>query len=397
MQKVLFAFSGGIDDVLAVHHLSRTRGYAVTAFLADIGQETYLEPLGELALESGAAATVIGDIRKEFLERFAFPSLRAGAQYEDYMLSTPLARYVICQEMVRHARENDMNCVGHGSSNRGNDQVRVEASFAALDPGLEVISPVRDLNFCSVAERIEHLRRHHLPDRDHFHTDVSIDRNLWGCGQVHGGLSDPWEPPPENLYLVTRSAREASDAALEIILGFENGTPVSLDGERLDAVTLVERLTRMGGEAGVGRLDHVENGLFGGKTREIYEAPAATILYLAHTALEEITQSRDLNRYARIVSEEYGRLVFEGLWFSELREALDRFFDTTQRYVTGRVRLELYRGKATVVGRESDYSLYDTSWSTSPEKSKALRRVSKGFVDVIAQTRKSEAAHRLRD
>lgn len=393
MQKVLFAFSGGIDDVLAVHYLSRTRGYSVTAFLADLGQGAYLEPLGELALESGAAATHIVDLRDHFVRRFVFPTLSARAQYEDYMLSTPLARYAICEELVRFAAENDIEIIGHGASNRGNDQVRVEASLAALNPEIRVISPVRDLNFSTVEERILHLRRHNLPDRDHFHQDVSLDRNLWGCGQVHGDLSDPWCAPPEDLYLMTANPRRAPDEPLVVEIGFERGTPISVDGNAMPPVELVERLNQMGGEHGIGRLDHVENGIFGGKTREVYEAPAASILYLAHTALEEITQSRDLFRYKKLVAEEYGRLVFEGLWFSELREALDEFFQSTQRFVTGRVRVELFKGRASVLGRESNFSLY--SCASTPEEQKSLPNVAKGFVDVIKQPRKSEASHRL--
>lgn len=396
MQRVLFAFSGGIDDVLAVHHLSRTRGHAVTAFLADIGQQAYLEPLGELALECGAAATVVTDLRESFLRRFAFPALRAGARYENYLLATPLSRYAICEELVRYARENHIEVLGHGASNQGNDQVRVEASIAALDSELVVLSPIRDLNFGSVDERIAHLRRYHLPERPHFHQEISIDRNLWGCGQVHGSLSDPWLAPPESLFVLTRSPVDAPPLPVEITIGFRAGVPVSLDGVERDPVSLVEELNRLGGEHGVGRLDHVENGLLGGKTREVYEAPAATILYRAHQGLEEIVQSRDLYRYGRRAGDEYGRLVFEGQWFSELREALDRFFDSTQRYVTGRVRLELFRGRAVVVGRESEYSLYEAALSASPERKKLLRGVSKGFVDVIRQVRKTEASHRRR-
>ncbi|MGE3163717.1 MAG: argininosuccinate synthase [Planctomycetota bacterium] len=396
MQRVLFAFSGGIDDVLAVHHLSRTRGHAVTAFLADIGQQAYLEPLGELALECGAAATVVVDLREAFLRRFAFPALRAGAHYENYLLATPLSRYAICEELVRYAKENHIEVLGHGASNQGNDQVRVEASIAALASEMEVLSPIRDLNFGSVDERIAHLRRHHLPERPHFLRDVSIDRNLWGCGQVHGSLADPWESPPESIYLLTRSPMDAPAEPIEVTLGFRSGVPVSLDEQELSPLALVEALNHVGGEHGIGRLDHVENGLLGGKTREVYEAPAATILYRAHQALEEIVQSRELYRYGRRAGEEYGRLVFEGLWFSELREALDRFFDSTQRYITGRVRLRLFRGRAVVTGRESHFSLYEPAASDSPERKKSLRGVSKGFVDVVRQVRKSEASHRRR-
>lgn len=394
MQKVLFAFSGGIDDVLAVHWLKQQRGYAVVAFLANLGQESYLEPLGELALESGAEGTVIADLRPSFIEKFALPTLQAGAQYEDYLLSTPLARYAICDALVSFAHENDIEIVGHGASNRGNDQVRVEGSLMALAPQLQVIAPIRELAFGSTEERLERLRRHHLPEPPSFRDVHSVDRNLWGCGQVHGGLSDPWETPPEDLYLMTVDPVRAPDEAAEFVLQFEQGLPQSLDGEELSPVALVERLNEIGGAHGVGRLDHVENAMLAGKTREIYEAPAAEILYTAHRALEEITQSRDLSRHKRFVAEEFGRLVYEGHWYSELREALSRFVECTQRYVSGRVRVRLFKGHVSVLGRESSYSLYDRERVNSPEEQKRMRRLAKGFVDVVTQSRKSEASHR---
>ncbi|MEM7166983.1 MAG: argininosuccinate synthase [Planctomycetota bacterium] len=394
MQKVLFAFSGGIDDVLAVHWLKEQRGCAVVAFLADLGQESYLEPLGELALESGAEGTIIADLRASFIENFALPTLQAGAQYEDYLLSTPLARYAICEALVSFAAENDIEVVGHGASNRGNDQVRVEGSLGALAPHLEVVAPIRELAFGSTEERLQRLRRHHLPEPESFRAAHSVDRNIWGCGQVHGGLSDPWESPPESLYLMTKSPVDAPDEPREIVIAFEQGTPRALDDEALSAVDLVTRLNEIGGEHGIGRLDHVENAMLAGKTREIYEAPAAQVLYDAHTALEEMTQSRDLGRHKRFVAEEFGRLVYEGQWYSELREALSQFVESTQRFVTGRVRVRLFKGHVTVLGRESTYSLYDRDLVNSPEEQKRMRRLAKGFVDVVTQSRKSEAVHR---
>lgn len=396
MQRVLFAFSGGIDDVLSVHWLRQTRGYQVLAFLADVGQECATEELGELAVESGATGTIIVDLRRRLMEDFVFPTLVSGAHYEGYLLATPLARSLISEQLVRLARDESIGWVGHGGSGRGNDQVRFEAAIAALEPSLKVITPMRELSCTSLADKLALLRRTNIIERPEFAVDVSVDRNLWGCGQVHGGLSDPWKAPPEELFQMTQSPTVAPDESREIVIGFHRGIPESLDDESLDPITLIQRLNAIGGEHGVGRLDHMENRMLGGKTREIYEAPGATLLYTAHSALEELTQSRDLFRYKRVLAEEYGRLVYEGLWFSELREALDQFFASTQRYVTGRVRLEVYKGSAVVKGRESRYSLYDIELTESPEGEERLRDLAKGYVDVVTQAQKSEAIHRRR-
>ncbi|MEE8142901.1 MAG: argininosuccinate synthase [Planctomycetota bacterium] len=396
MQKVLFAFSGGIDDVLSVHWLRQNRGYNVVALLADMGQSEYLEPLGELALESGAEGTIIVDLRRRFLEDYVFPTLISGAQYEDYLLATPLARYAICEEVVRLACDQSIEWIGHGSSLSGNDQVRFEASVAAMAPSLKVLAPLREWRFSSLEEKLQYLHRLRLPERPEFLTDSSRDSNLWGCGQVYGDLIDPWNAPPEHLYVLTRNPIEAPSSPEELTIGFRQGIPVSLNEKELDPVSLVQQLNLRGGEHGIGRLDHIENRLLGGKSREIYEAPGATLLYLAHGALEELTQARDLGRCKRMLAEEYGRLVYEGFWFSELREALDGFFESSQRYVTGRVRLELFKGNASVKGRESRHSLYDAQLTDTPEGTRRLREVAPGFVDILTQPRKSEALHRHR-
>ena len=394
MKRVLFAFSGGIDDVLGVHWLSRIQGHPVVALLADLGQADRLEPLGELALESGAQSTIIVDLRRDFIERFVFPTLFSGARYEDYLLSTPLARYAICAELVRLAREQGFDTVGHGASGGGNDQLRVEASVAALDPALSVVAPQREMPMMDLAQKRERIARLQLPDREEFARLISVDRNLWGCGQVYGGLSDPWEPPPEEIYQVTCNPLEAPAEPVEVGIAFEHGVPVAVDEVGLDAVRLVERLNAIGGEHGIGRLDHVENRVLGGKAREIYEAPGAQLLYTAHGALEELTQPRDLLRLKRSLAEEYGRLIYEGQWFGELRGALDHFFRATQHYVSGRIRLRLFKGAVTVRGRESRYALYEREGNEPPERRARLREAAVGFVDSITRQRKAEATQR---
>jgi len=392
MERVLFAFSGGIDDVLGVHWLSRTQGHPVVALLADLGQAERIEPLGELALESGAQSTIIVDLRRSFVEDFAFPTLRSGARYEDYLLSTPLARYAIAQELVRLAGEQGITVVGHGSSGGGNDQLRFESSVAALDPSLEIVAPGRRMPPLDLDQKMERLRRLHLPEREEFERRISVDQNLWGCGQVHGGLADPWESPPEETYLITRSPLDAPNEPLDVVIEFEEGSPVSVDGTRLSSVDLVLDLHEKGVEHGIGRLDHVENRVLGGKARELYEAPAAQLLYTAHGALEELTQPQDLLRLKRNLADEYGRLIYEGQWFGELREALDHFFRATQRYVSGRIRLRLYKGGITVRGRESRYALYDREGGEVADRSR--REAAVGFVDSITRQLKAEATRR---
>lgn len=393
MPKVMFAFGGEIDDVLSIYWLRQLRGYGVVALLADVGQGEELERLGELALECGAERTLIVDLKRRFVERFVFPTLNSGAQYENYLLSTPLSRYAICEELVRQCHESEIECIGHAASAHGNDQIRFETSVSALDNKLEVINPLRSRTFRSQEEKLKDLRRFRLPERPKFRSSVSHDRNLWGCGSAHGDLGDPWQSPPASVYQLTRDPQSAPDVPLELTLTFRRGIPKAIDDVEISAVELVERVNELGGDHGVGRLDHMENRLVGGKTREVYEAPAATILYIAHNALEELNQSRDLNRYKRLIAEEYGRLVYEGLWFSELREALDRFFESTQRYVSGRVRVRLFKGHCTVIGRESSFALYDALSVESEERRSRLQDLSRGFVDLLADPARSEARH----
>ena len=384
--RVLFSFGGGIDDVLSVNWLARNRGQQVVALLADLGQGSYLEPLGELALECGAARTIISDLRGEFLEDFVFPTIAAGARYEGYWLSTPLARSTICKELVRVCRELGFDAIGHGASPGGNDHLRFETAIGALDGEIELIGPSPDLVRLTLRERIERAEQLQVPLIPGYSDEVSTDRNLWGVGQFHGGLDDIWEAPPENLFQLTCCPTEAPAEPLDLMLTFESGLPIAVDDEPLDPIDLVEKLNLVGGEHGVGRLDHVENRVMGGKTREVYEAPAAALLYSAHEALEELTQPRVLNRHQRTLAEEYGRLIYEGQWFSQAREAIDAFFKVSQRNVSGKVRLRLFKGSITVRGRESDHALYCGSGDP-------LERLPAGVLERITHLQR---AHQIR-
>ncbi|HXG09500.1 MAG TPA: argininosuccinate synthase [Gemmataceae bacterium] len=361
MPRLIFAFNGDLESRLALHWLVHERGYEVLALSINLGQEVYLEPLGELALELGAASAQVIDRREAFLNDFAFPALQADAVYQTgCFLGSALARYVIAQELVRLAHEEGCRIVAHSAASKGNDQVRMEAAIVALDPGLEVLAPVRQWNLRTLEDKLNYARRRRLPVEETTDRPVTVDRNLWGASLYAHNLTDAWEEPPPDIFVMTRSAEAAPDQPAVLTIGFEGGLPCSLDGRRLAPLPLVRELNRLGGEHGVGRSDVVEDRLFGVKSREFYEAPTPTILLTAHRDLESLVQSKELIQLKELLSRRYAELVYMGLWFHDLRRCLQDFFTQTQRYVTGEVRLKLYKGSCTVLGRRSPHSLYDS-------------------------------------
>jgi argininosuccinate synthase len=358
--KTIFAFNGDLESRLALHWLVHERGREVIALSVNLGQGIYLEPLGELALELGAGAARVVDRREEFLREFALPILQANAVYESgCFLGSALARFLIARELVLVAREEGCRSVAHASATKGNDQVRLEAALAAQDPALEVLAPVRQWNLRTLDDKLNYARRRGLPVEAPRAHPVTIDRNLWGTSIFLDDLHDTWEPPPPDAFTLTRAAEQAPDQPALVTLGFEEGVPCSLDGGRLALLPLVRQLTALGGEHGVGRSDVIEDRLFGHKSREFYETPAATLLRLAHQDLESLVQTRELLQMKETLSRRYAELVYAGLWFHDLRRALQGFFAPTQRFVTGEVRLKLFKGAAQVVGRRSPHSLYD--------------------------------------
>ena len=360
MARTILAFNGDLESRLALHWLVHERGREVVTLSLNLGQEVYLEPLGELALELGAESAQVLDCRSAFLRDFALPVLRADAVYQEgCFLGSALARYVIAQELVRVAHEERCSSVAHSAASKGNDQVRMEAAIAALDPRLEVLVPVRQWNLRSLDDKLNYARRRRLPIDETPARPVTIDRNLWGASIYLEGLDDPWEEPPADIFTLTRSAEQAPELGAIVAVGFEEGSPCSLDGQRLDPLPLVRELARIGGEHGVGRYDVVEDRLFGIKSREFYEAPAPTLLLTAHRDLERLVQSRELIQLKEFLSRRFAELVYAGFWFHDLRRALQTFFEQTQRYVTGEVRLKLHKGSCRVIGRRSPHSLYD--------------------------------------
>jgi argininosuccinate synthase len=360
MSRTVFAFNGDLESRLALHWLVHERGLQVVALSLDLGQEVYLEPLGELALELGASSSLVLDRRSEFLRSFALPVLQAGAVYQGgCFLGSALARYVIARELVRVAQEEGASHVAHSAATKGNDQVRMEVAIAALDPRLEVLAPVRRWNLRTLQDKLNYARRRGIPIEEPAGQSVTIDRNLWGASISLNDQNDPWEPPPPEVFVLSRSPQEAPTEPQEVTLGFEHGVPHSLDGTSYEPLVLVRELNRLGGLHGVGRSDVVEDRLFGIKSRELYDTPAASILLTAHHDLESLVQSRELLQFKDVLSRRYAELVYTGLWFHDLRESLQGFVTQTQRFVSGEVRLQLYKGACRVVGRRSINSLYD--------------------------------------
>jgi argininosuccinate synthase len=381
--RTILAFNGDLESRLALHWLVHERGYEVLTLSINLGQEVYLEPLGELALELGAVAAQVIDGREAFLRDFAFPVLQANAVYESgCFLGSALARYLIAQELVRTAREEGCRSVAHGAAGKGNDQVRMETALAALDPSLEVVAPVRQWNLQTAQDKLNYARRRRLPIDEPKPGNLSVDRNLWGACIYLSDLGDPWEEPPPEVFTLTRAPEQAPDKPAVLTVGFDAGIPRSLDGTPLPPLALVRELNRLGGEYGVGRYDVVEDRLFGIKSREFYEAPAPTILLAAHRELENLVQSREMIQLREALTRRYAELVYSGLWFHDLRRSLQGFFQETQRYVTGETRLKLYKGSCSVLGRRSPHTLYDSGLANQTNLEWFDNRWAQGFTSL---------------
>jgi argininosuccinate synthase len=382
MKRVVLAYSGGLDTSIAIRWL-KEKGFDVVAYMADVGQGADLGPARKRALEGGASAVIIDDLKKEFVRDFVFPSLKANAVYEGrYYLATALSRPIIAKGLVRAAKAKSAQHVSHGCTGKGNDQVRFEVSIGALDSKLEVIAPVREWEFVSREAQIEYAKANGIPLEVTKKSPYSIDKNLWGMSIECGALEDPWKEPPKDIYQMTVDPSKAPRKPKYITIGFNKGLPVSLDGKRTGALALIAKLNKLGGQYAIGRADMVENRLVGIKSREIYEAPAAEILTAAHEALESITLDRELTHYKSGVALKYAELIYYGLWYSPLREALDKFIDFTQKRVTGVIRMKLGSGSATVVGRRSRNSLYKEELATYSDKDTFDQKLAKGFIDL---------------
>jgi len=381
MKKVVLAYSGGLDTSAMLHWMKARYGCRVLAFIADVGQDEDLEAARQKAQQTGADDVVISDLRREFVEEFVFPAVQAHAVYEgEYLLGTSLARPVIAREQVRVAREWGADCVAHGATGKGNDQVRFELTYQALEPRLEILAPWRSWEFQGRADLIAYSRRHGIPITSTAEKPYSIDQNLMHTSFEGGILEDPWMAPPEDIFLRTASLESAPNQAEELVIGFERGVPVMLDGVRLDAVTLLERLNRQAGRHGVGRVDLVENRFVGMKSRGVYETPGATVLHRAHRALESITLDREVAHWKDELAPRMAEKIYNGFWFSPETQLWLESIRKSQASVTGEVRLRLHKGSCIVSGRRAPDSLYDPEYATFEADSVYSQADAEGFI-----------------
>ncbi len=382
-KKVVLAYSGGVDTSVCIPYLIHEWGVEqVVALAIDLGQGDDLEAIRQKGLASGAVQAIVQDAREEFVNDYAFPALQANALYEGrYPLATALARPLIARLLVKCAQAVGADAVAHGCTGKGNDQVRFDVSIGALDPKLKVLAPAREWGM-SREETIAYGERFGIPAPVKKKSPYSIDYNLLGRSVECGMLEDPWLEPPEEVYAMTRPVADTPAEPLYIEIEFDRGEPVALNGKALKSIKLVTELNQLAGEHGVGRIDMVENRLVGIKSREIYECPAGVVLILAHQALEALTLPREVSAYKRGIEDTYAQLVYNGLWYSPLRGALDGFIRHTQRRVNGIVRIRLHRGTATVVGRKSPQSLYDPNLATYSETDTFDHRAAEGFIYV---------------
>ena len=389
--KVVLAYSGGLDTSAAIKWIAEKYDMDVIALSIDLGMERDYESIRQKALKVGAIKAAVVDAKDVFINEYVFPALQADAIYEgQYTLATALARPLIAKLMVETALQEGATAVAHGCTGKGNDQVRFDVSTAALAPQLKVIAPAREWGMTR-EETIEYAKQHGIPVPVTVASPYSIDENLWGKSIECGVLEDPWVESPEDVFTWTRSPTDAPDEPCYIEIGFERGIPTSLDGQEISGAALVEKLNSIAGEHGVGRIDHLENRLVGIKSREIYEAPAAMVLLSAHLALEQMTLSRDQLRFKQKVAQEYADLIYNGLWFSALRQDLAAYVQSTQRHVSGTVRVKLLKGKSAVVGRKSPKSLYSYSLATYDEEDQFDQSAAEGFIQIYGLPVKTQA------
>ncbi len=382
-QTVVLAYSGGLDTSVCVKWLA-DRGWRVVAFMANVGQGDPQPAAIRRGKVAGASRVIVRDLRREFLSDFCFPALKAHAVYEGgYLLATALSRPLIAKHLVDVAHEVGARAVGHGCTGKGNDQVRFEVTARILDPSLQIVAPVREWEFRSREAEIDYARRHGIPIDVTKQSPYSIDQNLWGTSIEAGVMEDPWVEPPVDTYRSLRAPERAAAKPSYVTVDFSRGVPVGINGTRHQPVRLVERLNALGASHGIGRSDMIESRVVGIKSREVYEAPAGTMLLAAHQDLERMVCDRQLLHVKRSLSETYAQLIYEGLWFTPLKGALDAFIERVERRVTGSVRLKLYRGSCQVVGRRSPYSLYRERLATYSARDQFDQRASEGFIKLF--------------
>jgi len=393
VKKVVLAYSGGLDTSVIVPWLKQNyEGCEVICFTADLGQKEELNGLEKKALASGANKVYIRNLQEEFLTDYVFPTMQAGAVYErEYLLGTSFARPLIAKHMVEIAEIEGADAISHGCTGKGNDQVRFELSVMALNPKLKVIAAWREWHIRSREDALAYAAKHNVPVAQTEKDIYSRDRNIFHLSHEGGLLENPWNEPESTMYQLTVDPEEAPDKAAYVEIGFEKGTPVSLNGETLSAMELFARLNQLAGTHGIGRVDIVENRLVGMKSRGVYEAPAGTAIRRAHQGLESICLDKHTMHYKDFVAVKYAELVYNGMWFTQLREALDSFVKTTQQNVTGTVRLKLFKGNIVIAGRKSPYSLYREDYASFGAEDVYNQQDAHGFIQLFGLPLKVEA------
>jgi argininosuccinate synthase len=391
-KKVVLAYSGGLDTSIIIPWIKENYGAEVIAFAANVGQGKELTGLEEKAIKTGAAKCIVEDLRHEFVSEFVFPCLRAGAVYErKYLLGTSFARPLIARRQVEIAEQEGADAVSHGCTGKGNDQVRFELTYKALNPKLRIIAPWREWDIRSREDEIDYAQDRKVPITATKEKIYSEDGNLWHLSHEGGILENPWAEPEESMYALTVSPEKAPDKPQYVEIEFETGTPVAIDGNKLGPVEIIETLNSIGGMHGIGRVDLVENRLVGMKSRGVYETPGGTLLLAAHRELESLTLDKDTLHYKDILAGKYAELVYNGQWFAPLRYAMDAFIDSTQTRVTGTVRLKLYKGNVITAGRKSPFSLYREDLATFAEDAVYNQKEAEGFINLFGLPNKVEA------
>ena len=396
MDRIVLAYSGGLDTSVAVRWLADKYDAEVVAVTLDLGQGRELDDVRERALGVGAVRAHVIDAREEFVQEYILPSLQAGAIYEDkYPLATALGRPLIAKKLVEVAEIENASMIAHGCTGKGNDQVRMDVSARALNPAIRVVAPAREWGMTRPDE-MEYAKAHGIPVPTSVESPYSTDANLWGRSIECGVLEDPWTEPPEDIYTLTKAPTAAPDVPAYVEVEFEHGVPTQVNGVAMPLTELINSLETIAGAHGVGRIDMVENRLVGIKSREIYEAPAATVLHTAHRELEALVIPKDLERLKHDLGRTYADLVYNGLWFTPIREAIDAFVAKVQERVSGTTRLKLYRGDCRVVGRKSDNALYDTELATYDAGDRFDHSAAEGFIKIWGLPVETVAQRRLR-
>jgi argininosuccinate synthase len=396
IKKVVLAYSGGLDTSVIVPWLVQNYGCEVVCFTADVGQAEELDGLERKALASGASQIVIKDLREEFAKDYIFPVLKSGAVYErKYLLGTSMARPLIGKHLVEVAHQVGADAVAHGATGKGNDQVRFELAVMALDPRLKIVAPWREWSIRSREDAIAYAQAHNIPIAASLKSIYSRDRNLWHLSHEGGPLEDPWQEPEEGMYQISVAPEKAPDAPAYVDIEFESGAPIAVDGVALTPAQLIARLNDLGGAHGVGRVDLVEGRLVGMKSHGVYETPGGAILLTAHREIESLVLDKETIHFKDLVALKYAELVYNGLWFAPLREALAAFVDSTQGPVTGTVKLKLYKGNIITAGRQSAFSLYREDLATFGQENVYDQSDAQGFIRLFGLPLKVRALNGL--